>query len=295
MRLSSSSENASFLIPGSSLLMNLSRHCLGRRPPLDIIFETCGQLCLPCSSTSLNSSASSSGVHGFHPFLSTGGALFVATDMTNSKSFSWSVSRIACARGCRFTCHLCDTTLSVRPSSSLAISAKRLPSLLCAATILLSSSSVHASALRFGSTLFRYLWRHCFGARPGTNLATSAQFLKPTLGTISRKMLSSSSVHCRLSPVATDGVMTPPGGFSTGTPVSSRNSKSSGLSSDKMDAARGSSTEYQRPLRLLSDLPSSIFEILAQQLPSLLCAATIFLSSSSVHSSDLTEGSSLLV
>mmetsp|Transcript_39397 Transcript_39397/g.92728 ORF Transcript_39397/g.92728 Transcript_39397/m.92728 type:complete len:236 (+) Transcript_39397:3-710(+) len=85
--------------------------------------------------------------------------------------------------------------LSVRPGTSLAISAQRFPWIFCASMIRMSSSSDHGPFMMLGSSWLCQRSRICFPVRFGRNDATSTQLLSPCLSTSFRTASSSSGVQ----------------------------------------------------------------------------------------------------
>ena len=88
-----------------------------------------------------------------------------------------------------------NTQNSYRPGSSLAISAHRLPFVVCASRIARSSSNFHASLQMSGFKWLCHRSRHCFPMRPGRLEAIKDHFLAPYCLTSSMTFLSSSAVH----------------------------------------------------------------------------------------------------
>mmetsp|Transcript_21796 Transcript_21796/g.55034 ORF Transcript_21796/g.55034 Transcript_21796/m.55034 type:complete len:284 (-) Transcript_21796:451-1302(-) len=214
-------------------------------------------------------------------------------------------------------CHRWLTMLSLLPGSSLAMSAKRLPSLCCAATMRLSSSSVHLSRRRVGSTLPTYRALHCLGILPGSCFATMVHLPRPCSSTSLARSASSSRVQGFLRscgggcPTPSSPPMTPVGSCCTppirsspsgvlrrGPPCARetegrRKSKSEAVSVWSTSSALCWRTLNHRSLTALSLLPWRRLLISCHLLPSLLCAATILRSSSSVHAVEVSDGSSL--
>mmetsp|Transcript_20147 Transcript_20147/g.39110 ORF Transcript_20147/g.39110 Transcript_20147/m.39110 type:complete len:230 (+) Transcript_20147:99-788(+) len=85
--------------------------------------------------------------------------------------------------------------LSVRPGTSLAISAHLLPWIFCASMISRSSSLVHGPFIMFGSNWLCHRSRICLPVRLGKYDATSTQLLSPCFSTSLRTSSSSSGVH----------------------------------------------------------------------------------------------------
>lgn len=91
------------------------------------------------------------------------------------------------------------------PGSSFAISAHRLPRVVCASSIARSSSSFQASLQMSGFKWLCHLSRHCFPILPGRFEAIKDHFLAPYFLTNSITLRSSSVVH---GPLTSDGLRT---------------------------------------------------------------------------------------
>ena len=88
--------------------------------------------------------------------------------------------------------------LSVRPGSSLAISAHRFSNRACASISSASSAAVHFSFFTFGSSWLCHRSRICFPDRPGRCTASADHDLTPNLATNCTTCSSSSVVHGHL-------------------------------------------------------------------------------------------------
>jgi hypothetical protein len=101
-----------------------------------------------------------------------------------------------------------STLFFVRPGTSAATAPRSLPPSVCTESFnLLSSTDVH-SPLRplarptLGSRTSCHLFLHCIFVRPGTSAATAVQSLPPCVCSASFSLLSSSTVHLPVRPLA---------------------------------------------------------------------------------------------